>query len=49
MINDFANLYTAGTDTTQHATMMTMYYINKNPEVKKKLLMEFIDFKVNAD
>jgi len=29
--------------------MMTMYYINKYPDVKKKLLKEFIDFKVNVD
>jgi hypothetical protein len=34
LINDFANLYTAGTDTTEHATMMMIYFIHKNPAVK---------------
>lgn len=31
MIDDFANLYIAGTDTTEHATMMTVYYTHKHP------------------
>lgn len=49
MINDFANLYTAGTDTTEHATMMMIYFIHKHPEVKEQLIKELQENKVNPD
>ncbi len=38
LINDFASLYTAGTDTTEHMTMMMIYYVNKHQNIKEKLL-----------
>jgi cytochrome P450 len=49
LINDFANLYTAGTDTTEHATMMMVYFIHKFPGVKERLMKELQEHSVNPD
>ena len=49
LINDFANLYAAGTDTTEHATMMMMYFIHKYEGVKAKLMKELEQHNINVD
>lgn len=37
LIDDFATLYTAGTDTTSHGAFMAIYYIYTNPHVLNQL------------
>lgn len=42
IIDDFATLYTAGTDTTSHAAQMALYYLATHPE-ELKLLREDLE------
>jgi len=49
LVNDFASLYTAGTDTTEHSTMMLIYLINQHPEIKKKLTEEISNSQIDPN
>ena len=40
LIDDFATLFVAGTDTTSHAAQMAIYHIFKDPTIRDQLKAE---------
>jgi len=37
LIDDFATLFVAGTDTTSHAAQMAIYHVFKDPSIRNQL------------